>query len=242
MRLVAVAVALVVAAPSAAADDRCATGLELAGSKPQVAFVHLEACIAAGGDKAEHRSAHRALKRQLDGGEYALITVATTPEDVAVAIEPLGVVITTGRIYLAPGNYTLEAKKDGHAPVTRPLEITGRYRETIELSLAVSGPKTGVVNVDLTEGPGDTELVRGKDPEHENLLPERYRRGQPTDREPAITDRRSRWPYAAVALGLLAAGVGVGLHLSDNTGAATGLYLAGGLGTAVGVTGLIFRW
>lgn len=244
MRLLLAAAVSLASATAAAEPDRCAAGLERAEAGRLVAaFLDLEACIAAGRDGSEHRSAHRRVKRALDGGDYARVTLATTPPNVPVAIAPLGVIAATGIAYLAPGTYTLEVSHPGHRPLSRSLEITGRYRETVELVLAPAGePAATATTVDLTGQPGPTAIGRGKDPEHENLIPERFRAGEPAgpggDREP----RRSRWPYALVGVGLAALGAGVALHLDDREGAATGFYIAGGLGTAAGVTGLLLRW
>lgn len=233
--------ASLVAAAGARAEDHCARGLELARTNPVAAFVHLEACVTGDGATRDHRAALRELKRQLDGGDYALITIATTPADVAVAVKPLDIVVTN-RVYLPPGTYTLEVAADGYMPLSRPLEVTGRYRETVELTLlqARTGPQTHTV--DLTGEPGRTEIVRGKDPEHENLIPDKYRRGQPGDLGGEPAAGRSRWPYAALAIGLVAVGAGVGLHLDDRTSIAAGLYVAGGAGVALGATGLALRW
>jgi hypothetical protein len=243
MRRVFAVVTLVIAAPAARAEDRCAAGLELAASRPHVAFVHLEACLETGDATAPHRTAHRELKRRLDNGDYALITIAATPADAAIVVEPIGAAVTTGRIYLPPGRYTLSATAAGHAPLSRPLEITGRYRETVELALVAGRTDRGTTTVDLTGEPGRTEIARGKDPEHENLIPDKYRRGEPIGGPGGdVRSRRSRWPYIAVAAGVIAAGVGVGLHLADNTDIATGLFIGGVVGVAVGATGLILRW
>jgi len=245
MRLcVALAVLTAPISLALADTDPCASGLAAAQrGKPVAAFVSLETCIGSGLAKAEHEATHRRVRRDLDAGNYALVTIATTPPGVAVVVAPIELAVASGRVYLPPGKYTLEVNMDGYVPLSRPLEITGRYRETVELALVEArAKKPGTTTVDLTGEPGRTEIARGKDPEHENLIPDRFRRGQPGDTGGGETNRRSSWPYAVLAVGLVAAGVGVGFHLNDRAGVATALYATGGVATALGATGLILRW
>ena len=238
------AVLVIVAATStaAAAPDRCAAGLKGATAGDLVvAFLDLDACIEAGAGGAEHRAAHREVKRALDDGEFALVTLAVTPAGAPVSIAPLGAVAVTGRAYLPPGRYTLKVTYPNHRPLSRELEITGRYRETIELVLASDRKTIGSSTVDLTAEPAPTSIARGKDPEHENLIPDRFRAGQPKPMD-APPPARSRWPYVVLGVGLAAAGAGILLQLDDRPSAATGFFIGGGAAAAAGITGLVLRW
>lgn len=247
LTVVAAALSTLVAAPAIASADACEDGLAAAAAGEHArAYVALDDCLA-GEPSAAVRDratdARRAVKRELDRGDYAVVTIHASIEDQAVEVVSLGSTVVTPReLYLPFGSHLLRAARDGYEPVDQLVEVDARVRMqvVVELArLAQSGAQApGAAELDFSdETPAPTIGVADPRPkEHESLIPSRFGSGPAGAAPPE--QARPRWPWFAGAAGVLAVAGGIAAHASGRKGLAIGLYIGGAAALGAGAIGL----